>query len=184
MESAQHSESYRRLYQEYYPKVLAYCVRRAGRDDAPDLAAEVFAVAWRRFEAIPEGDQSLPWLYGVAYRVLSHHWRGRGRRRRLRRKLEAVPPGEVDAPDAQLVQRQDYELVLKALSRLRPLDQEVLRLVVWEELSHEQAAASLGSSVPAARQRFHRAKRALLKEFERVGGTVPPPAVAQEGGVQ
>jgi RNA polymerase sigma-70 factor (ECF subfamily) len=83
-----------------------------------------------------------------------------------------------------VVQRLEYDLALEALGRLRPSDQEVLRLVVWEELSHADVATSLGSSVAAVRQRFHRAKRALLKEFERVGGTVPPPAVAQEGGEQ
>ena len=47
------------------------------------------------------------------------------------------------------MQRQEYDLVLQAVSRLRPLDQEVLRLAVWEELSHDQVAVSLDSTVPA-----------------------------------
>jgi RNA polymerase sigma-70 factor (ECF subfamily) len=176
------SGAYRRIYEAYYPQVLAYCARRVGRDDARDLAAEVFAVAWRRRNAVPLDDKSLPWLYGVAYRVVSHHWRSRGRRLRLQTRLAALPAARPEGPEAQLVQRQEYDLVLLAASRLRPLDQEVLRLAVWEELSHQQIADLLDSSLPAVRQRFHRAKRALLKEFERVGGTLPPSAVAQEGG--
>ncbi len=184
MDEIEGSEAFRRLYEAYYPDVLAYCVRRVGRDDAPDLCAEVFAVAWRRFDMVPKGDGSLPWLYGVSYRVVSHHWRSHRRRRRLRTKLAAIPVPVVENPEAQLVQRQEYDLVLRAVSRLRPLDQEVLRLSVWEELSHDQVAASLDSTVPAVRQRFHRAKRALLKEFERVGGSVPPQPVAREGGEQ
>ena len=174
--------AYRRLYENYYRNVLAYFVRRVGRDDAPDLAAEVFAVAWRRFDAIPEGDGSLPWLYGVAYRTVSHHWRGDGRRRRLKTKLSRMPAISVAEPEVQFVQHQDYALVLRALTGLRPLDQEVLRMAVWEEMSHSEVAASLSLTVPAVRQRFHRAKRALLKEFERIGGIVESPAVAQEGG--
>jgi len=182
--SGEGSAAYRRLYEAYHANVLAYCIRRVGRDDAPDLAAEVFAVAWRRLEAVPRGEESLPWLYGVAYRVVSHHWRSRGRRRRLRTKIAALPAAAAEGPEAQLVQRHEYDLVLRAMSRLRALDQEVLRLSVWEEQSHDQVAVSLGSTVPAVRQRVHRAKRALLREFERIGGTVPPSAVAQEGGKQ
>jgi RNA polymerase sigma-70 factor (ECF subfamily) len=75
MEPVEDSDACRRLYETYHRNVLAYCVRRVGRDDAPDLAAEVFAVAWRRYGAVPEGTESLPWLYGVASRVVSHHWR-------------------------------------------------------------------------------------------------------------
>ena len=96
--------------------------------------------------------------------------------------LAPVPP--FDDPESQVVRRQEYDLVLDALSRLRPLDQEVVRLAIWEELSHEQIARSIGSTETAVRQRFHRAKRTLLREFERIGGTVPPPAVAQGGDEQ
>ncbi len=60
MDEIEGSEAFRRLYEAYYPDVLAYCVRRVGRDDARDLAAEVFAVAWRRLEVVPKGDGLLP----------------------------------------------------------------------------------------------------------------------------
>ena len=72
------SAAYRRVYDACYPQVLAYLVRRVGSQDAADLAAEVFTVAWRRIDDVPSGDGALPWLYGVAYRVVSYHWRARG----------------------------------------------------------------------------------------------------------
>jgi RNA polymerase sigma-70 factor (ECF subfamily) len=153
-----------------------------GRDSARDVAADVFTVAWRRFDAVPRGEESLPWLYGVAYRVVLHHHRGSGRSQRLIKKLAATPAPTVVGPETRLVQREEYEFVPTALARLRQVDQEVLLLSVWEELGHEEIAVALGSTVPAIRQRFHRAKRALRREFERMGGTLPPPSVAQEGG--
>lgn len=176
------SETFRALYERCHPSILAYCARRVGRDDASDVAADVFAVAWRRLDAVPGGDESLPWLYGVAYRVVSHHHRSSGRFQRLTKKLARSPAAAVVGPDTHLVQREEYELVVAAVRRLGRVDQEVLLLSVWEELSHEQIALALGSTIPAVRQRFHRAKRALLREFERIGGTLPPPAVAQERG--
>ena len=167
------STAFRGLYEAHYMNVLAYCARRTDRNDAGDLAAEVFTVAWRRIDTVPTDGATLPWLYGVAYRVVSHHWRSERRRRRLNAKLTAVPAVAASGPEMQLVQRYEYDLVIQAASRLRPLDQEVLRLVIWEELSHPQIADMLGSTVPAVKQRFHRAKRILLREFKRVGGTLP-----------
>ena len=35
-----------RMYEAYYPDVLAYCARRVNRTDAEDVANEVFAVLW------------------------------------------------------------------------------------------------------------------------------------------
>lgn len=36
------------LFQGHYDEVLAYCARRIGRDDAEDVASDVFTVASRR----------------------------------------------------------------------------------------------------------------------------------------
>jgi RNA polymerase sigma-70 factor (ECF subfamily) len=141
--------------------VLAYCVRRVGRQDAADLVAEVFAVAWRRLESVPKGEEALPWLYGVAFRVVMHHWRSHGRRRRLATKLASMPPEAATDLEMMVLRHRDYELVIRAAAKLRARDQEVLRLGLWEELSYQQIADLSGSTVPAVRQRFHRAKRAL-----------------------
>lgn len=78
--------------------------------------------------------------------------------------------------------RRDYELVLKAAAKLKPLDREVLRLIMWEEMTHDQAADMLGTTASAEKQRFHRAKRRLAREFKSLGGTFQSPGVAQEGG--
>ena len=105
------------------------------------------------------------------------------RQRRLAARLVSIPAEPPAVPETVVVQQRDYELVLEAASRLRPKDREVLRLALWEELTYEQIAELLGTSIPTARQRLRRAKRALAREFTRIGGAVPP-AVAQEGGGQ
>ena len=63
----------------------------AGRPDgdlAQDAVSETFLVAWRRLADVPTGADTLPWLYGVARRVLANQRRGNQRRADL-----SVPPG-------------------------------------------------------------------------------------------
>jgi RNA polymerase sigma-70 factor, ECF subfamily len=64
---------FERLYERNRPMVCAYCVRRVGSHDAQDIVSQVFGVAWRRRDDVPSEDRELPWLYGVARRVLGHH---------------------------------------------------------------------------------------------------------------
>ena len=73
------------LYAKHAPAVKAYVLRRAAASTADDVVAEVFVVCWRRFEEVPV--DPLPWLLGVARRVLSTQRRGERRRGALHERL-------------------------------------------------------------------------------------------------
>ena len=69
---------YGRLYRDQGRAVLAYALRRVGDpEDAADVVAETFLVAWRRIDAVP--DHELPWLFGVARKVIANQRRGERR---------------------------------------------------------------------------------------------------------
>ena len=53
-----------------------------------------------------------------------------------------------------------------AWDRLASKDQEVLRLVTWDELSNEEAAQVLGCSTNALAIRLHRARQHLARYLE------------------
>ncbi len=54
------------LFTATYAEVLAFAIRRTeDRGTAEDVAAETFAVAWRRLEDVP--GEPLGWLYAVAF---------------------------------------------------------------------------------------------------------------------
>jgi RNA polymerase sigma-70 factor (ECF subfamily) len=55
--------------------------------------------------------------------------------------------------------------VLTALGRLSPGEREALQLVLWDELSHAEAAQVLGCSANAVTIRVHRAKARLRAEL-------------------
>ena len=141
------------LFTAHQSHVIAYARRRThGWADAEDVAAETFTIAWRKFESIPD-THPLLWLYAVARRVLANHHRGRGRRERLAALLHvrdvATPVrvgDDVDGP------------AFTALASLSPADQEILRLVAWEELGNQAIAAVLGITPNAVAIRLHRAR--------------------------
>ncbi|TCO26406.1 RNA polymerase sigma-70 factor (ECF subfamily) [Kribbella steppae] len=151
------------LFTCHHDPVLRYVVRRLDlREDAADLVAETFLVAWRRLDDVPK-DQALPWLYGVARRVLANHRRGETRRHgladKLRDDLRATPA--VSEPTFEL------QYVAEAFRQLSDADRELLSLVAWEGLDTAQLATTLGCSRGTAAVRLHRARRRLERLIDR-----------------
>ena len=89
-------------------------------------------MAWRRLADLPTGSDTLPWLYGVARRVLANQRRGNLRRADLSFRVarEWRPDRDVDA---SVLFDDERRTVLSAMVQLRAADQEILRLAVWEE---------------------------------------------------
>jgi RNA polymerase sigma-70 factor (ECF subfamily) len=144
------------LYRDHEREILRYALRRSAEpQDAADVVAETFLVAWRRLGEVPVDEEARLWLYATARRVLANHQRGIKRHTRLaerlrdelRRHLPLQP-----APDRS---------VLDALAGMADADRELLMLVGMEELSPSGAARVLGISTMAARTRLHRARRRL-----------------------
>jgi RNA polymerase sigma-70 factor (ECF subfamily) len=94
------------LFREHVAGIASYCgwrSRTAG--DGEDAVAEVFLIAWRRLDDVPDGSEARPWLYGVARRVLANQARADARRVRLNAELgvQPVPVAEEEDPRVGLV---------------------------------------------------------------------------------
>jgi RNA polymerase sigma-70 factor (ECF subfamily) len=160
---------FREVFDAFQEHIYVYCRRRADPGMARDAASETFLTAWRRIDDVPSGDRALPWLYAVARRVLANQYRTRKRRQRLITRIAWLGRDPGPDPETQVVRRIEDEAVLEALGRLRPADQELLRLAVWEELPHGHIGDMLGCSAHAVDQRIRRAGRRLASELERSG---------------
>jgi RNA polymerase sigma-70 factor (ECF subfamily) len=171
------------LYRCHLRAVRDFCRRRVPSDAVDDAVAETFLVAWRRLADVPPGDAALVWLYGVAYRVIGHHWRSTARRRRLDGRLRSVVPRPACGADESVIYGVEYRLVLEAAARLAPTDAEVLRLVAWEQLGVADVAAVLGITANAVTQRLHRARRNLARHYRRLESHLSTPD-APKGGAR
>lgn len=152
-------ERFDALYRSTRAKILAYALRRVpSTEDAADVLAETFTVAWRKLEQAPAGDAALLWLYGIAHNVVLNDGRSRRRRSQLVGRIAQQIP---ETQWWSVARDEDRLVALMCLARLPRDDREVLMLVAWEGLAPSAIATVLGCSPGAARARIHRARRRL-----------------------
>jgi RNA polymerase sigma factor (sigma-70 family) len=155
------------LYESLYPSVYAFVLRRlvGPSDDASDITAEIFTIVWRQLDRLPAPPEDRLWIFGVARRVLGRHQRSLWRRSKLLRRLEGEASLGRRIEDSSERTLTDRELVQAAVARLKPSDRDVLSLVLWERLSHSEAAQVLGCSANAVGLRLHKARSRLRQEL-------------------
>lgn len=152
------------LFSSLGPDVVSYCRWRAGSpSDAQDAVAEVFLTAWRRLEALPDGDDARIWLYATARRVIANQRRSARRRIALQERLALERP--ISSPPTAAPTAEEV-LVHDALRLLPPRDREVLLLAEWEGLSPAQIASVLGCLTVTARGRLHRARNRFRSAYQ------------------
>lgn len=146
-----------RIFRAHAVQLYRYFVRRAPRDEADDLAAEVFATAWRRRADVPDGAE-LAWLYRTAGFVLANH----------QRKGRPIPvasvPEELDDCDPATLALTD-ESIRDVLAGLGARDRRILILHAWEGLDAEQLALVLGISRGGADAALSRARSRLREAW-------------------
>lgn len=169
------------LFERHAPTLFAYLLRRtADAWAADDLLSTTFLEAWRRRDVAVEKGAVLAWLYGIATNVL--HNQRRSTRRYKAALARLAPPGDEPGFAADVVDRIEQEArlesVLVALRKLPQHEQDVIALVLWSELSYEEAARALGVAVGTVRSRLARA-RSRLRELDVSDGHVEKEAAAE-----
>jgi RNA polymerase sigma-70 factor (ECF subfamily) len=133
---------------------------RAGDSlEAEDLLAEVFTIAWRRFEDVPS-DAEAAWLIGVARNRLMNMQSKQSRRSRLSATVR--PPSL--SPSAEDEAVADIALS-EAIESLPATEREVFTLSVWEGLTPRELGIVLGITQNAAAIRLSRARSLLLSRL-------------------
>jgi RNA polymerase sigma factor (sigma-70 family) len=169
-------EDFEAVFRAHFALVHRFIARRVGKALAEDLAAEVFATAYRRRAAYRAERGSLrSWLYGIANNIVREHWRRELQLLELDARVWRESAGPLaaaqfsDAADERVIAAALAPRIAGALAALNREQREVLLLHAWADLSHEEIAAALGIAPGTARSRLWRARAALrahLGEFD------------------
>jgi len=154
------------LFDRHARALGGYAARRLGPDAGQDILSETFLVAFARRESFDTAwESALPWLYGIASRLIRKHRSTEAKHLRSSAEFavreELVSQGDLDATIARL----DAELSTKELApRIASLpakERETLLLHAWGDLTYEEIAVALGVPVGTVRSRLNRVRTKL-----------------------
>jgi RNA polymerase sigma-70 factor, ECF subfamily len=153
------------FFRTHFNRLTQYVGLRAPRAQVDDVVAATFIVAWKKFRFVE--NPSLPWLFRIA------SFEVRSADRAARRSGRVVNVATMENAPIPSRDHFDGTAVLAALSRLSPADQELLRLIHWDELTRPEAAEVLGVTVNALNVRYHRALSKLEQQMSPVTTASP-----------
>jgi RNA polymerase sigma-70 factor (ECF subfamily) len=157
------------VYDRYFRVIYRYIAGRLGPQQADDLAAETFLVAYAKRDRFDPARGALqPWLFGIATNIVRQHRRVEARRYQALARV----PAEVAAEGPE-----ERAIDIAAAGRLRPRlaralrslparERDVLLLVTLGGLTYDEVGQSLGIPAGTAGSRLSRARAKLRTAFD------------------
>lgn len=175
-----------RRYQNRLVSLLAHLV--GSRDQAEDLAQDVFLRVYRARHRYVPGSKFSTWLYTIAHNVASNALRGKSRRKEVnlvaRPTESGATPNPMDAaaveasalmPTRQLDKAELREVVKLAIAALNERQRMAVLLNKFEHLSYEEIAEIMQLNLPAVKSLLSRARttlREILDPYLQSGATI------------
>lgn len=173
--AAQHGDrlAFMRLVEAYQRPVYNLCYRMLGGDviEAEDAAQETFLRAYTKLNTYNSSRKFSSWLFSIA----SHYCIDRLRQRRFQfigwdelpvpdQTLLSSPEPQ---PEAAALNREEQATLHALLNTLPPDYRAATILRYWHELSYDEIAETLHTSVSAIKSRLFRAKQMMADELEK-----------------
>ena len=154
------------FYEENYSKVLFYLVKKMpNRDDAEDLAGEVFLYCYSHYDDFDPTKSSIPtWLFLIVNSRLKNYYRDRREHVDIG-EMENYLFEEADEMDKAVYLEQLREKIAACLDKLPERQREIIVLRYFKELDYSAIADRLGMTTGNVRVVLSRALDKLEKEF-------------------
>jgi RNA polymerase sigma-70 factor (ECF subfamily) len=159
-------QAFAQLVEAYQRPVFNLCYRMLGDPaEAEDAAQETFIRAYTRLDSYDPARKFSSWLLAVA----SHYCIDRMRRRHFSLvSWDDLPPWRwLPDPDPQpedvTLRHEAQRHVQELLDRLPAEYRAAVVLRYWHDLSYEEIAQALGSTLPAIKSRLFRARQMLAE---------------------
>ncbi|TDD06570.1 RNA polymerase sigma factor [Nonomuraea diastatica] len=154
------------LYDRYFTEVYRYLAARLGSEQAEDLVADAFLLAFNgRGGFDPRRGTIRSWLFGIATNVVARHRRGESRRLNALSKVaaEESTDGHEDGVTSRLAAQASRPELVRGLKGLAMGDRDVVFLLVFGGLGYEEIATALDIPVGTVGSRINRACKKLRK---------------------
>jgi RNA polymerase sigma-70 factor (ECF subfamily) len=163
-------QAYAELVNRYQNYVFTLTLRLIkGREDAEEVAQDVFIKAYRYLADFKGASKFSTWLYAIVNNTCITFLR---KKKLVIHSLDNEKVFELaDSQDSgmranKVEQKSRQAMVNQAIAMLNPDDAEIITLFYKAEQSMEETALVLGIEVNAAKVRLHRARARLKEKME------------------
>lgn len=165
------AEAFRELVELHQGAVIGTCAKMVGDlDDAHDLAQKIFLRIWKSAPRYEPKAKFTTWLFTIVRNQVFNHTRSNRRAKLISIDsddhpgiLKDVEVDSGDSPESQLLKSELIEAIDEAIQQLPENQRLAVILRRYEDLSYEEIATSLETSVSAVKSLLFRA-RAQLRE--------------------
>lgn len=156
------------FFHEYFPQIVRFVNRRVPPEEAEDLAAEVFARAWKYLVEKNQITHMRGLLHKIARNIVFEFYRMRSNHAvfavtEMQLELEGLDPAEKGDMAEEIERKELVEQVKKFLPQVKEEYKEIITLRFIDELEIYEIAEALEISQVNVRVTIHRAVKALRK---------------------
>lgn len=157
-------EAFDAIVERHRRSVYQVCYRFVGNhEDASDLAQDAFVRAWRGLENFKGQSALSTWLYRIAVNVCLNRVSAKTAITEPIESPERFEDTRLEGAHHALIREERAAAVRKAIAGLPKKQRATLILRTYHDLSHQQIADVLGSSVGAVKANFFHALANLKK---------------------
>lgn len=163
--------SQKQLYEAFYGKMMAVCLRYAKDDDiAQDVCQEAFLKVFNKLEKFEDRGSLEGWIRRIMVTTSIDYIR-KDKNNIADVEIEKVIEDESNNPleeqDDSIFDGLSFDVIKDYMQKLTPAYRSVFNLYVIEEYSHKEIASMLGISVGTSKSNLAKAKRNLRSEIEK-----------------
>ncbi|MCI0397186.1 MAG: sigma-70 family RNA polymerase sigma factor [Chloroflexi bacterium] len=169
-------EAFGKLIEAYQTPVFNLAYRMLGNAaEAEQAAQEAFIRAYLRLESYDPSQKFSTWMLSIASNYCIDQLRKR--RAQFLSLDEPLPPHPAlmsersTGPEAHAMDNEQQELVQQLLAALEPEYRQAVVLRYWYDMSYEEIAAVMQTTVSAIKSRLFRARRELAEAGLQLGIT-------------
>lgn len=167
-------QAFGKLIQAYQSPVFNLAYRMLGNaDEAEQAAQEAFIRAWTRLDSYDPGFKFSTWLLSITSNYCIDQIR---KRRAQLLSIEGPLPAHPalmsessESPEAQVVSRERDKNIQILLQTLPPDYRQAVILRYWNEMSYDEIAEVMETTVSAIKSRLFRARRQLAESGIEMG---------------
>jgi len=161
-----------KLYQQYYPRMLAYFRFRVGKADvAEDLTSLVFERALMHITKLKTPEAAAAWLFRIAQNCAHDYFR-RQRPEVSLEELAIVDRPQQPSLEEQVLADEERRSLLAHVSHLTEREQEIIGLKFVAHLTNRQIARVLNMPEGTVGSLLYRTLGKLRNALHEEGGTV------------